>query len=167
VAGKLDLITFNFGLHNLGNTTHNLATYEEQLAAITARLLAAVGGDTEKLLYLSTTPMMPACCGGSALLPPTEGSPPPTCKSGATAIYPCDSVVGRLNAAAARVMAKAAVATLDLHKVVTDVCAPTPPHTYVNCSICRMTPCSYHYTPEGYAVISRPIVDAIRSKLRV
>ena len=55
---------------------------------------------------------------------------------------------------------------LDLHKTVTDICAPQPPHIYSNCSICRMEPCSYHYKPAGYDLISKPIAAAVRRVLQ-
>jgi hypothetical protein len=163
--GKLDLITFNFGLHDLGNKTTDISTYESQLSMIAQRPLTAVSNDPAKLLYLLTTPMMPDCCDGGPLIPSSEGAPPPKCKSGAAAVYPCDSVVARLNAAATRVMATHNIPIVDLHTVVTDVCAPEAPHTYVNCSICRMAPCSFHYTPDGYDVIAKPIADRIRAVL--
>ena len=83
----------------MGNTSSDLATYTEQLSAIADRLLKTKA----KLLYLMTTPMMPECCDGAALLPSSEGAPVPACKSGASATYRCDSVVVRLNAAAAQV----------------------------------------------------------------
>jgi lysophospholipase L1-like esterase len=156
-----DAISFNFGLHDLGNTTADLETYTKQLSEIADRLLQTKA----KLLYLMTTPMMPQCCDGAALLPSSEGAPVPKCKQGAAATYRCDSVVVRLNEVAAKIMAARAIPTLDLHKVVTDICAPQPPHVYSNCTICRMEPCSYHYNPGGYAHISKPIADALRKLL--
>jgi len=111
-----------------------------------------------KLLYLMTTPMMPLCCKGSPLLPAGEGSPPPGCNASDHDWYPCDGVVQRLNAAARTIMAARDVQVLDLHSVVTSICGAT----YVNCSICRMEPCSYHYNPGGYTRIAKPIADAIR-----
>ena len=36
---KYDAISFNFGLHDLGNTTANLASYDKQLTAIADRLV--------------------------------------------------------------------------------------------------------------------------------
>ena len=149
-------------MHDLGNTSSDLATYTQQLSAIADRLLKTQA----KLLYLMTTPMMPECCNGAALLPSSEGAPIPACKAGASATYRCDSVVVRLNAAAAKVMAARAIPTLDLHKTVTDICAPQPPHIYSNCSICRMEPCSYHYKPAGYDLISKPIAAAVRRVLQ-
>lgn len=137
-----DAISFNFGLHDLGNKPSDIATYTKQLEAIADRLLKT----KSKLLYLMTTPMMPGCCAGAALLPSGEGAPVPSCAIGKSH-YRCDSVVVQLNAAAAKVMAARSIPTLDLHKTVTDVCAPQPPHIYTNCTICRMEPCSYHYKP--------------------
>ena len=86
-------------------------------------------------------------------------------QEGAAATYRCDGVVVRLNQAAAAIMAARKIPIVDLHSVVTNVCAPDAPHQYINCSICRMEPCSYHYKPAGYAVISKPIAAAIRAVL--
>jgi hypothetical protein len=113
-----------------------------------------------------TTPMMPNCCDGGPLIPSGEGAPVPKCKKGAAAVYSCDSVVGRLNQAAQAIMDARHIATLDLHRVVTDVCAPrSAPHMYVNCSICCMEPCSFHYKPSGYEIIGKPIAAAFRKLL--
>lgn len=60
---RYDAITFNFGLHDLGNTTADVQVYTQQLGAIADRLLATKA----KLLYLLTTPMEPNCCGGYVL----------------------------------------------------------------------------------------------------
>jgi len=157
-----DAITFNFGLHNLGNKTADVALYTSQLGAVADRLVRTKA----KLLYLMTTPMEPRCCNGGPLLPSGEGAPPPACRLGASAVYACDGVVQRLNAAAAAVMAKRGIPTLDLHSVVTDVCAPAAPHVYTNCSICRMEPCSFHYKPAGYDIISARISAALRDLLQ-
>eukprot|EP01048_Picozoa_sp_COSAG05_P024914 COSAG05_NODE_6089_length_1023_cov_3.033550_1_plen_131_part_00 len=92
-----------------------------------------------------------------------NAAPPRAARASAT--YRCDSVVVKLNAAAAKIMAARNIPTLDLHKTVTDICAPQPPHIYTNCSICRMEPCSYNYNPGGYAHISKPIATAVRKLL--
>ena len=47
-------------------------------------------------------------------------------------------------------------------KQVIDYCGPLP---YVNCSICKQQPCSYHYTPQGYQWISQPINTNISALL--
>ena len=84
-----DAITFNFGLHDLGNKTSDVSTYVAQLSGIADRLVQT----GSKLIYLATTPMMPECCAGAALLPSGEGAPVPKCTAGAAATYRCDSVV--------------------------------------------------------------------------
>ena len=78
-------ISFNFGLHDLSNTTADVATYSKQLSMIADRLRQTKA----KLLYLMTTPMMPECCEGAPLIPAGEGAPVPTCKAGAAATVRC------------------------------------------------------------------------------
>ena len=58
-------------------------------------------------------------------------------------------------------MVRFRVQVVDTYSIVTAACGAT----YQNCSICRKTPCSYHYTPEGYELISRPIATAMRALL--
>ena len=55
VTRKWDLITFNFGLHDLSTNASDIDTYEAQLTNITQRLLHT----GSKLLYVLTTPFMP------------------------------------------------------------------------------------------------------------
>ncbi len=40
------------------------------------------------------------------------------------------------------------------------------PRSYVNCSICRMEPCDYHYNPGGYDIIAKPIAETVRRRRR-
>jgi hypothetical protein len=49
-----DLISFNFGLHDLDNSTANYAAYEAALTNFTLRLKLTAS----KLLFISTTPQM-------------------------------------------------------------------------------------------------------------
>lgn len=158
---QYDAISFNFGLHDLGNKSSDLATYKAQLTAITTRLVQT----GSKVIYLDTTPMMPGCCNGGPLIPSVEGAPPPMCKLGAKAVYKCDTVVLELNLIAKAIMADHNIPYIDLHKTVTDICAPNPPHNYVNCSLCRMEPCSFHYNPAGYGPIAAAVATAFRSAL--
>ena len=53
-SANWSVITFNFGLHDLVNTTANYAAYESALTNFTRRLQLT----SSKLLYISTTPMM-------------------------------------------------------------------------------------------------------------
>ena len=92
-----DLITFNFGLHDLDNATAAESEYMEQLVNITTRLQATGA----KLLYITTTPYMPL-----RLLNNT--------------------VVEDLNAIANVVMAARGVPVLDLYTLVTDHCGAVP-----------------------------------------
>lgn len=90
---KWDLITFNFGLHDLANSTRCEGLYHDQLANITKRLVSL---DT-KLLYIATTPFMPLR---------TQGN----------------TVVEDMNAIAAKLVAQYKIPVLDLYTTVTDVC---------------------------------------------
>ena len=92
-----DLITFNFGLHDLDNATAAESEYMEQLVNITTRLQATGA----QLLYITTTPYMPL-----RLLNNT--------------------VVEDLNAIANVVMAARGVPVLDLYTLVTDHCGAVP-----------------------------------------
>lgn len=93
VAVKWDVILFNFGLHNLDNSTAAEAVYKQQLTNITERL-AATGA---KLLYATTTPFMPDTLVGN-------------------------NVVDDLNKIALDVVAPYKMPIVDLHKLVTDHC---------------------------------------------
>jgi hypothetical protein len=90
---KWDLVMFNFGLHNLGNSTAAETSYKEQLTNITARL----GKTGATLLYALTTPFMPDA---------TEGN----------------MVVEQLNAIALELMQAAAIPILDLYSLVVQHC---------------------------------------------
>lgn len=63
-AVQWDLITFNFGLHDLTNGSHCLGLYREQLTNVTARL-ASLG---TKLMYITTTPYMPLRLQGNTVV---------------------------------------------------------------------------------------------------
>jgi hypothetical protein len=93
------VVTFNFGLHDLDNSTANYAAYEEALTNFTARLQQQQqqnnGGS--KLLYVATTPMMELQWYGNNA--PTD-----------------------LNAIAQRVMTAAGVPYADLYSHITAYC---------------------------------------------
>eukprot|EP00039_Didymoeca_costata_P028140 m.20125 g.20125 ORF g.20125 m.20125 type:complete len:268 (-) comp6757_c0_seq2:153-956(-) len=91
---KWDLITFNFGLHNLeDNTTAGLANYTSELLNITNRLI----NQGAKMLYVSTTPFMPLATTG-------------------------DMVVEMLNEKAAGIMQEKNISVVDMYDVVTGHC---------------------------------------------
>ena len=142
-AADWSLITFNFGLHDLTNTSSNYIAYEAALTNFTARLQQT----RSKLLYISTTPMMELQWFGNEA--PTD-----------------------LNAIAKRVMAKAGVPYADLYSHITAFCGErysactlcdeepwkekdAPPGAH----------CGYHYTPQGYAYIVEFLGPLIASLL--
>ena len=94
---KWDAITFNFGLHDLDNSSAAEALYSSQLFNITTRLLATGA----KLLYLTTTPFMPKRMLG-------------------------DTVVEQLNVKARAIMDAHAIPVLDLYALVVAHCGPVP-----------------------------------------
>ena len=61
---KWDVITFNFGLHDLTNGSHCEGLYTDQLSNVTARLVAL----KTKLLYVTTTPFMPLRLQGNTVV---------------------------------------------------------------------------------------------------
>lgn len=142
VPANWDIITFNFGLHDLTNTTQNYQLYEAALTNFTARLQQT----SAKLLYVSTTPMMELQWYGNSA--PTD-----------------------LNAIAMRVMAKAGVPYADLYSHITaycgqrysscDICDSEP---WKEPNAPAGAHCGYHYTAAGYAYIVDflgPIVAAL------
>ena len=92
-----DVIVFNFGLHNLDNSSAGREMYEAQLSNITKRLLVA----GKKVLYASTTPFMPDY---------TQGN----------------HIVEELNVIASKVMNASAIPVVDLYGTVVKQCGPLP-----------------------------------------
>ena len=90
---KWDVILFNFGLHNLDNSTAAEALYKTQLVNITERLVLTGAS----LIYALTTPFMPDR---------TQGN----------------MVVEQLNEIAKQVVAPHDIPLLDLYSVVTNHC---------------------------------------------
>lgn len=88
-----DVITFNFGLHDMTNSSRCEGLYASQLANVTARL-AALGA---KLVYFTTTPYMPLRAAGN-------------------------TVVEDMNDIALEIMEPYGVDVVDLYATVTDHC---------------------------------------------
>ena len=140
------LISFNFGLHDLDNSTAAEALYAAALANFTSGL--KIKQPQAKLVYISTTPFMPQ-------------------------EYYGNMAVVDLNAIAQRIMAANGIPYLDLYHHITarcgarysacDICDdepaawPTgaPPGSH----------CGYHYTPAGYAYITAFLAPAFRALL--
>ena len=89
-----DFVLFNFGLHDLTNTSSAYAAYKANLENITDTILAA---SPRRVLYALTTPMMKNFNAGNF-------------------------AVEHNNAVAARIMAERQIPTVDLYSVVTDHC---------------------------------------------
>ena len=139
-----NVISFNFGLHDLDNSTQSEAAYASALTNFTLAL--KVKQPTAKLAYVSTTPFMPD-------------------------FYYGNSAVEDLNAIAQRIMAANGIPYLDLYHHITaycgarysacDICddepsawpAGSPPGSH----------CGYHYTPAGYAYITAFLAPAFRA----
>lgn len=130
---KWDAIVFNFGLHNLGNSTEAEAEYNRELGAITDRL-AQTGS---KLLYALTTPMMADY---------NEGN----------------HAVEDDNRMATAIMTAHSIPMVDLYSIVTAHCGKV----YVDCDICAVSPCTYHYKPPGYALLAAAMEAAITKVLQ-
>ena len=91
---RWDTVVFNFGLHDLSNTTTAYTAYKANLESITDAILAA---GPKRVLYVLTTPMMENY---------NEGN----------------FAVEHNNDVAAQIMAARNVPTVDLYKTVTDHC---------------------------------------------
>jgi hypothetical protein len=128
-AAPWTLITFNFGLHDLYNTSANYAAYEAALSNFTARLKQT----SSKLLYVATTPQM------------------------AQQWYGNEAVL-QLNAIASRVTAAAGIPFADLYSHVTKRCGAMYTNCSICDDESSQYPpgappgshCGYHYTAEGY-----------------
>ena len=133
------MIQFNFGLHNLDNSSSAEQEYTQQLTSITQQLLSWIGpqNKTAKIIYALTTPMMQDY---------NEGN----------------HAVQDLNKIATSIMNNYSIPMVDLYQRVVDYCGPVP---YTTCSICNANPCSYHYTSQGYQWISVYVNNAIREYL--
>eukprot|EP00118_Oscarella_pearsei_P025183 m.307676 g.307676 ORF g.307676 m.307676 type:complete len:223 (+) comp42611_c0_seq1:53-721(+) len=130
-----DLISFNFGLHDLANDSEHVAVevYSENLQNITNRLIATKA----KVLWVDTTPV-----------PNTKVEPPRS-----------DEDVVKYNEAAATVMKKLNVPIDDLHGWVEAKCG----EHYKTCPGIQLEG-NVHFDPAGYEYLVQSLVMAI-SKL--
>ena len=138
-----DVLYFNFGLHNLGNDTlpgqaGPVAEYAPYLEKIVAKLVAWAKPTATKLLFGITTPEM--------------------CDAGA------DAVVQRNNVAAAALMRKYHVPTVDLHAAVVGQCGDAPNTTCFNQSTCFCPHCP-QANGVGYEFLAERVIVPAISKL--
>ena len=120
---------------------HNLnndTAAEELYAQQLANITDRLMATGAKLQYGTTTPFMPDYLVGN-------------------------QVVEQLNTNARAIMDARKVGVVDLYQRVVQYCGPLP---YKSCKICRLDPCSAHYTSDGSEYISLPIVEGIKALLR-
>ena len=65
------------------------------------------------------------------------------------------------NQVATGIMQKSQVPITDLYGVITAVCGKQ----YVDCPICAVSPCTYHYNAEGYEILAGNVTDALSRAL--
>lgn len=142
-----DIISFNFGLHDVAYTTEHLTQteYRKQFSKILGKLVAIQQRTGAKLLWISTTPI-PA-------VPNVNDADCETPLSLVKCLSPPrrDKDVIRYNEIAARQVQKAVddgatIATLDLHSKITDLCGG---RGYQFCEALQMN-YNAHFKPDGY-----------------
>lgn len=133
-----DAISFNFGLHNLDNSSSAEATYLSLLTNFTDRLLAT----GSKLIYITTTPYMPDRYFGNM-------------------------VVEQLNTLATGLMAQKGIPVADLYSRVTSFCGDVYKNCSIcdnEYNNATGITCGYHYTPAGWEYLGE-FLAPIYSKL--
>jgi len=121
-----DIISFNFGLHNLDNSSSAEQTYATLLANFTDTLM--IRQPQAKLVYVTTTPYMPDFVMGN-------------------------HVVEDLNNIAQNIMATRNIPVLDLYHHVTAFCGDFYYNCSIcddEWNNVTKTYCGYHYTPAGW-----------------
>lgn len=145
-----NIISFNFGLHDLGFDTERISVeqYTELIKNITSRLVAVQKKTGCKLLWVDTTPV------------PTVSVYGPSCNDTSRCLNPprFDADVVLYNAAAAEVMADANAAgaqieTADLYSFVLVRCGGKG---FAHCDGFQL-PMNVHYTAEGWAALAKEL----------
>ena len=169
--GRWDVITFQFGLHDLALDNERLepdTLYTHYLTNITQRIADAA--PKAKIVWVTTTPV-PLGIGGHCNKTTRQGGCPPR-RATDPAIY---------NAAAAKAVAAAPAASrievLDLYSVVTKKCgvaynrcpegctATKQPHGGGWEGNCYQIPLNVHYLPAGWADLAGAYVNAVVNAL--
>lgn len=123
-----DLVSFNFGLHDLNNATAAEDMYAAHLTNFTDRLLRT----GSKLVYVTTTPYMPDRFFGN-------------------------TVVEDLNTKAKAIMAARNIPVADLYTRVTDLCGAIYKNCSIcdnEFNNATGVYCGYHYTPAGWEYLA-------------
>ena len=137
-----DLVSFNFGLHNLDNATAAENTYEALLENFTDSLVRSQ--PKAKLVYVTTTPYMPDRFFGN-------------------------TVVEDLNARARTVMGTRGIPVVDLYQHVIDKCGAVYKNCSI-CDdeynpVTGVT-CGYHYSAEGWQYLGQFLAPVYLSMLK-
>eukprot|EP00051_Salpingoeca_urceolata_P028261 m.485908 g.485908 ORF g.485908 m.485908 type:complete len:302 (+) comp24063_c0_seq1:72-977(+) len=150
-----DLISFNFGLHDLGYDTEriNLDEYTLRMQSIVRRLSVIQGQQGTKLLWVTTTPV------------PTVPVYGPGCNVTSRCLNPprFDADVRLYNKAANEIVAasNATIATLDLYSFVLKKCGGVG---YTTCPGFQL-PSNVHYYPAGWQALANQTVPAVLAQL--
>lgn len=135
-----DVIQFNFGLHDFQPRaaepfSPRCRGVYREQLGDIASRLAALGATT-KLQFATTTPYMPLRTVG-------------------------DMAVEEMNADARAIMARHNISIVELYDAVTAACGAV----YTNCSICALSPCTYHYNGDGSRLQAEATAAAFRRQL--
>jgi hypothetical protein len=135
---SLSPVTWDLVLFNFG--LHNLAndtvSENEYVSELTNITAAILASGAKHVLYALTTPMMANYNIGN-------------------------HAVEDHNRQAKVIMGKSGIEIVDLYGVITGHCGDV----YEDCDICAVSPCTYHYKPEGYAMLARNVSAAIEAAL--
>jgi hypothetical protein len=161
-ASRWDVITFQFGLHDLALDNERIepALYQTEFANISQRI--ATMAPKAKLIWVTTTPVPKGIDGycnrtnGQGGCPPRSNLDPP--------IY---------NAAAERAVASipgaGRISKLDLYSVVTKRCGTSYSLCPEGCTLlegnCYQIPHNVHYEAKGWADLSAAYMAAVRKVL--
>lgn len=144
---KWDIISFNFGLHDLGYDTERISVqnYTTLMKEIIDDLVSVQKSTGTKLVWVDTTPV------------PTVPMYGPSCNDTSKCLNPprFDADVVLYNAAAATLIsdansAGAVISTADLYTFVLKKCGG---QGYVHCDGFQL-PMNVHYTPEGWTALA-------------
>ena len=148
---KWDVISANFGLHDLGYDVERLTPQQYGVAveSILTKLVDLRNADGTKLLWVRTTPVPD--------VPVYDVGGP--CNDTKTCINPprYDSDVRLFNEVADKIATAKNIPILDLYTFVINKCGG---EGYKNCTGFQL-PCNVHYTSEGWASLSTVMSDAL------
>jgi len=148
---KWDVISFNFGLHDLGYDTERLSLdqYGVLLADITNRLVELQERDGTKLLWVTTTPV--------PTVPVYDADGP--CNTTKSCLNPprYDDDVVLFNKKAQQVISDLKISTLDLYEFVIEKCGG---RGYAHCDGFQL-PENVHYTTAGWQALSTLMIESV------